>query len=106
MSTVFLSAADARIQARNQGTIHSEIRAIEANVLTSIDSGLLSVTISGNTTMTGSNVYYNAYNGVTSNVALTDQISCVENYFLDLGYSVDILTNTQTNNTITWTIGW
>lgn len=106
MSTVFTNATQARLDTRNRGTIHNEVRLIEANVLTAIAAGNLSVTVAGNTTMTSSNVYYNVYNGITSNATILDQITCTKQYFVDLGYSVSILTNTQTNSTIKWNIAW
>jgi hypothetical protein len=106
MSTVFVNATQARSDTRNQGTIHTEIRLIESNVLANISAGVLYANVTGNTTMTSSNVYYNVYNGITTDTAILDQINCTKTYFVDLGYSVSILTNPTTNNTITWNLGW
>jgi nitrous oxide reductase len=56
--------------------------------------------------MTDSNAYYFVYNGVTSDPTKLDQINYVKNYFVDLGYGVNITTNAATNATIQWNISW
>jgi nitrous oxide reductase len=56
--------------------------------------------------MTASNAYYFVYNGVTSDPTKLDQINYVKNYFVDLGYGVNITTNPTTNTTIQWNISW
>ena len=56
--------------------------------------------------MTNSNVYYNVYNGVTDDATKLDQVNYVKDYFTGLGYGVSILTNTVTEDTITWNISW
>ena len=56
--------------------------------------------------MTNSNVYYNVWNGVTTDPTKLDQLNYVKKYFVNLGYGVDILTNSSSNNTITWNLSW
>jgi hypothetical protein len=106
MADVFINATQAREKSRNNVTIHNEVRALEGNVLTNVNSGNLEVTVSTGTTMTSNTSYYQAYNNITSNTTLTDQISTVKKYFTDKGYSVNISTNAGTGNTIQWKIKW
>ena len=56
--------------------------------------------------MTDSNVYYNVHNSITTDPTKSDQINYVKEYFVNLGYGVSILTNSSSNNTITWNISW
>lgn len=106
MANIFVNATTARRDTRNNSIIHSEIRSIEAAVLANIDAGVLYANVTSNTTMTDSNVYYNVYNGVTNDTTKLDQINYVKDYFTGLGYGVSILTNTATEDTITWNISW
>lgn len=106
MANIFVNATTARRDTRNNSVIHSEIRSIESAVLANIDAGVLYANVTSNTTMTGSNVYYNVYNGITTDATKLDQINYVKDYFTGLGYGVSILTNTSTEDTITWNISW
>ena len=103
---VFVNASTARTNARNAGTIHSEVRDIETEILANVDQGLLYANVTSNTTMTDSNVYYYAWYGVQSNATVVDQITEVKSYFEHLGYGVQILANPATNVNITWNITW
>ena len=106
MANIFVNATQARKDTRNNSIIHHEVRAIEGNVIANIDSGVLYANISSNTTMTDSNVYYNVFNGLTTDPTKLDQINYVKKHFTDLGYGVSITTNTSSNNTIVWNISW
>lgn len=106
MSSIFVNATTARRDSRNNSVIHAEIRSIEAAVLANIDAGVLYANVNSGTTMTNSNIYYNVYTGVTSDATKLDQLNYVKDYFTGLGYGVNILTNTTTENTITWNISW
>jgi hypothetical protein len=106
MANIFVNATTARRDTRNNSVIHAEIRSIESAVLANIDAGILYANVISNTTMTTSNVYYFVYNGTTNNPTALDQLNYVKNYFTGLGYGVSILTNTSTENTITWNISW
>jgi len=64
------------------------------------------VTVSSGTTITNGTTYYQAYNNITTNTTLSDQISTVKKYFTDKGYSVNISTNAGTGNTLQWKIKW
>tara|TARA_Y100001937_G_C7023774_1_gene286749 strand:- start:28 stop:357 length:330 start_codon:yes stop_codon:yes gene_type:complete len=105
-SDIFTNATQARKDSRNNSVIHSEIRSIESAVIANIDSGVLYANVISSTTMTNSNVYYNVWNGVTTDPTKLDQLNYVKKYFVNLGYGVDILTNTSSNNTITWNLSW
>jgi|TARA_R110001606_G_scaffold396590_1_gene571001 hypothetical protein len=106
MANIFVNATQARKNTRNNSVIHGEIRAVENVVLANVDAGVLYANISANTTMTTSSTYYNVYNSITTDPTKLDQINYVKEYFVDLGYAVSILTNSSSNNTITWNISW
>ena len=103
---IFINATEARKQSRDSVIVLNEVRALESNVLTEVNAGNLEVTISTGTTITNGTTYYQAYNNITSNTTLTDQISTVKKYFTDKGYSVNISTNAGTGNTLQWKIKW
>jgi hypothetical protein len=48
--------------------------------------------------------YFGVWQGITQNRAKQDQINQVVNYFQNLGYTIDIKTNTLTNKTFEWII--
>ena len=106
MANIFVNATQARLNTRNNSVIHAEVRSIENAVLSNIDAGVLYANVSSGTAMTNSNAYYFVYNGVTSDPTKLDQINYVKNYFVDLGYGVNITTNPTTNTTIQWNISW
>ncbi len=106
MGDIFTTATQARKDSRNNSVIHSEIRTIESAVIANIDSGVLYANIISSSTMTNSNVYYFVWNGVTTDPTKLDQINYVKKYFVNLGYGVDIKTNSSSNNTITWNVSW
>ena len=106
MANIFINAAKARENTRDNTATHSEIRLLETAVLGSIANGVLSVKVSSNTLMTTDVDYYKAYYGITENRALLDQIDFVVKYFKDLGYSIKITGNELTGNTLVWNIAW
>lgn len=106
MANIFVNATQARINSRNNSVIHAEVRSIENAVLSNVDAGVLYANITSGTTMTDSNAYYFVYNGVTSDPTKLDQINYVKDYFVNLGYGVNIATNASTNSTIQWNISW
>ena len=61
MASVFVNATQARKDARDQSVIHAEVRGLESSVLSSVESGNLSVSVNSGTTMTTTTSYYNAY---------------------------------------------
>jgi len=105
MSRVFITAAQARTNSIDDNLIHSEARALESAVLTAVDNNNLSVTIVSGTTMTDGNVYYNAYFNITNDPGTRAQVQAVEQYFLDLGYGVDII-QTGDTSTFSWNLAW
>ena len=106
MADIFTTATQARKDSRNNSVIHNEIRVIESKVIANIDSGVLYANVISSTTMTNSNVYYNVWNGISTDPTKLDQLNYVKKYFVNLGYGVDILTNSSSNNTITWNLSW
>jgi len=106
MANIFVNATQARLNTRNNSVIHAEVRSIENAVLSNIDAGVLYANVSSGTSMTTSNSYYFVYNGVTNDPTKLDQINFVRNYFTNLGYGVNIATNSSTNTTIQWNISW
>jgi hypothetical protein len=106
MANIFVNATQARLNTRNNSVIHAEVRSIENTVLSNIDTGVLYANVSSGTAMTSSNAYYFVYNGVTSDPTKLDQINFVKKYFVDLGYGVNVTTNSTTNTTIQWNISW
>ena len=106
MANIFVNATQARKDSRNNSVIHAEVRTIENKVFANIDAGLLYANVVSSSTMTNSSVYYNVWNAITTDPTKLDQMNYVKKYFEDLGYGVNVKTNTSTNNTITWNISW
>lgn len=106
MASVFVNAATARKDTRNNVVIHGEVRAIESAVLANIDAGVLYANVSTGTTMTDSNVFYNAYFDVTTDRTTADQVNYVHQHFKDLGYAIKITQNAVTTDTLIWNISW
>lgn len=50
--------------------------------------------------------YYNAWQGVTTDRAISEQISSVEKYFNNLGYRIQKLAHPQTGKTFIWNLYW
>jgi len=111
-----LTAEEARGKARKDSIIHTEIRDIEIQILTAIQSGLLTVDVTG-TTMTFTNAaqnaqytdaikYYNVWQGQVTDKAYEDQMNQVIKHFVNLGYSIIRLVNANTSTTFKWQIEW
>ena len=105
MPGIFITATTARSNARNNTVIHNEVTAIENAVFVSVDAGELYANVN-NTTMTNSNVYYNVYNGITTDPTKTDQMNYVKKYFTDLGYSVSLTADPAVDTHLQWNISW
>ena len=106
MANIFVNASQARKDSRNNSVIHSEVRAIESKVLANIDAGILYANVKSASEMTNSNVYYNVWNSITTDPTKLDQMNYVKKHFEDLGYGVSVVTNLDSNNTISWNISW
>jgi len=108
MPGVFINAATARSDARNNVVIHGEVCTIEDTVLANVALGTLTAIVANVSTMTytNSNVYYNVWNGVTTDAAKLDQMNYVKDYFTNLGYAVNVVTNVTNNTSIQWNISW
>jgi len=105
MPGIFINATTARKDSRNNTVIHNEITAIESAVFVNVDAGILYANIN-NTAMTNSNVYYNVWNGITSDPTKIDQLNYVKKYFTDLGYGVSIVSDPGQTNHLQWNISW
>ena len=106
MANIFVNATQARKDTRNNSVIHAEVTTIENKVLSNVDAGLLYANVSSMTEMTNSNVYYNVWNGISTDTTKLDQLNYVKKHFEDLGYGVSVTTNSSSNNTIDWNISW
>ena len=106
MANIFVNATQARKDSRNNSVIHSEVRAIESIVLANVDAGVLYANVKSSSDMTNSNVYYNVWNSITTDPTKLDQMNYVKKHFEDLGYGVSVVTNLDSNNTISWNISW
>lgn len=106
MASVFVNAATARKDTRNNVVIHGEVCAIERAVLANIDAGVLYANVSTGTDMTTSNAFYNAYFDVTTDRTKADQVNYVNQHFKDLGYAIKITQNPVTTDTLIWNISW
>lgn len=69
-------------------------------------SAVVTITTSVNTFGTDPLLYWQVWAGVATNKAIQMQMSTVLSYFTSLGYTVSILSNPSTNNTIMWRICW
>jgi len=113
MSSVFLTANEARSGSRDNSLIFTEIRSIESEILTAVGLGNLSVTIS-DTVMTAtdatgiivSKVYSDVWQSLVENKVLDLQMNEVIDHFKSLGYSIVRMLNTTTNTTFVWVIMW
>jgi hypothetical protein len=103
-----LTAKEARLRARDDATIHSEISSLETAILTAVGQGLLTVAVNNSTMTSGANasVYWNVWQGNTDDLAKQDQIDQVIKYFETLSYTIEQRTNSQTGNTFGWIIAW
>lgn len=102
-----LTAKEARLRARDNTTIHSEISAIESAILVAVDNGLLTVAVNTSIMTSGPDDedYWNVWQGNSTNYTFQDQMDQVIKYFENLNYSIEQLT-AQSSNTFIWQISW
>lgn len=105
MAGIFINATTARSKTRNNTVIHGEVTAIENAVYANVDAGVLYANVN-TTTMTTSNVYYNVWNSIATDPTKLDQLNYVKNYFSELGYSIEIVSNPSANTNLQWNISW
>lgn len=105
---VFPNAVEARSGSRNNVRIYTEIRAIEAAILTAIDSGLLNILVAGTymTDITTGQLYARVWLDETENRSLTEQMLLVKKHFQNMGYEITQKLNTTPNNTFKWKVLW
>lgn len=102
----FPDASTAKTSSRNNLIIFNEVTAIQKAVLTAINNGYYTVTVS-NTTMTTTTSYYDVWKydstTVTNYDALQDQMTTVIDYFTNLDYTISQIDN---SGTFSWLIQW
>ncbi len=111
------SARDARQYAIKNLTVLGEIHAIETAVLTAIDAGLLTASVSNNTTMTSTTnyadstdtdaeVYYDVWQGLITDASKEEEMDMVIDHFQNLGYNIVRRQNSTTLSTFKWVVSW
>lgn len=101
----FLTAKDARKQARNNIVVFNEIRDLEQAILIEVAAGQYSVIIDNTTFMTTTSEYYQVWMGLVESDVISSQMNDVIDYFVDLGYSIARLENDE-KTLFKWKIMW
>lgn len=101
----FLTARMARDKSRNNITIHEEIRAIESQILQSIENGYYECVVN-NTTMTLDVDYWRILNNLLDDRVREEHIKIILNNFTDLGYNAYTRTNVNQPTNFEWVIKW
>jgi hypothetical protein len=104
--TYNVNSNTAQIISRNDLTIFDEVTAISRQIIISSNNGDYTASVSSGTTMTDSTSYYDVWIGSTQDRKLLDQMNIVVSHFTQLGYQIQRLTNTSTNNTFIWKVEW
>lgn len=105
ISSIMLTASQARNKAQNDLTIFNEVRDIEQAILAACVDGLYNITLDS-TAMTTSATYANVWKGVVNDRSKEIQMSAVIKYFTDLGYSIERRANAVTGTTFDWQVYW
>jgi len=105
ITSIMLTANQARSKAQNDLIIFNEVRSIELGILTASANGAYEV-ILNNTTMSTTPAYFNVWRGNTNDRAKEKQMATIIQYFTDLGYTIERKTNSSTGNTFNWTVYW
>ena len=115
MSRIFYTATEARSQALQDLVILNEVRDLEIAIVTATGTGSVEVEVVTTTTMAAlstdanfvsASEYYDTLQGTRDDRQKSLQISKVINYYEDLGYTIDPITNLSTNTTFKWRISW
>lgn len=112
MSSVMLTATQARAKAQQDLVIFNEVRNIELAVLTAISNGNYQAELTTTAmTDTGNGViaarqYFNSWQGLSSDRSKDIQMTAVITYFSNLGYNIERRTNPLTGDTFKWLIYW
>lgn len=111
------NAREARQCAIKNLTVLGEIHAIETAVLTAVESGGLTATVTNGSTMTSitnyadstdtdAEVYYDVWQGLVTDAAKTEEMDMVIDYFQNLGYNIARRQNSTTLSTFNWVVSW
>lgn len=110
--SVMLTAKDARSKARHDLAIFNEVRDIEFAILTASAAGEYQSIIS-TSRMTDTELgivtareYCKVWQGAANDRAKENQMAAVNQYFNDMGYSVERRINNSTGDTFSWYIYW
>lgn len=115
MSRVMLTAAEARVKSLQDLYVIREIRDIEEQIIIALGEGAVEVTIQTTSTMaknsgdTGYSVaaeYYDTWTSSRNDRQKSLQMSKVIQYFTDLGYTIDRVTNPVSQTTFQWVVAW
>jgi len=115
MSRIMLTAGEARTKALQDIYVLREIRDLEEQIILASADGEVEVTVSSTSTMaknpsdTGYSVaaeYYDTWTGARNDRQKTLQMNKVIQYFSDLGYTIDRVTNPASQTTFQWVIAW
>jgi hypothetical protein len=111
-----LTATEARIKSLQDLIVIREIRDIEEGIIIASGYGNMSTILAETTTMakatpadagyTVAAQYYNAWQGGTDDRQKTLQMDKVMQYFTDLGYTIDRVTNPVSQATFQWVVSW
>jgi hypothetical protein len=111
-----LAATDARTENVNSLNFETEVFLINLNILNQNSAGNLTATVSATTNssvmgttitgtpMTAANIYYSAWQGITTDPHRVAEMNKVISYYQNLGYTI----NRQSNDgqSLYWIISW
>lgn len=108
------NAQQARNLARADLIIFNESSLIMNQIIQDAGNGLYQTIVSDGTTMTESDptptddaqAFFSVWQGTVTDVAKSDQMKQVIQYFERLGYTINQATNTNTNTTFKWIIDY
>lgn len=116
MSRIMLTATEARIKSLQDLVVIREIRDIEEGIIVATSNGDMQTILAETTTMAKATQadqgyataaeYFNAWQGSADDRQKTLQMNKVMQYFSDLGYTINRVTNPVSQATFQWVISW
>jgi hypothetical protein len=71
-----------------------------------VTQAVVTINVADNTFGTIPSLYWQVWAGTVTNKAIQQQLNAVLSYFTALGYTISIISNSSTGNTILWKICW